>query len=191
VLAGVIINDNVAGLSWRPIFLVNVILGIAGLALAARILPRLDGQPSTQLDGWGPWPVACLVTGTASLAVFGRRQVTAADPLLAPGLLRNRGFTSGMVAGLAIFAATTGLVYVRSLFLQLGQHASGSLSSVQQLASGIGSAVVTTVFLHGSTSGAGHAMTASLIVVASLLVLAAPLVALMPAKAPVGPHPAG
>ena len=315
VLAGVIIDANVAGLSWRPVFLVNVILGVAGLVLAARILPRLDGQPSTQLDGWGagwlalamfgllygliegsssgwgPLPVACLVIGAAFLAMFGRRQVTATEPLLAPGLLRNRGFTSGMIAGLAIFAATTGLVYVLSLFLQLGQHASprsaalalvpltigiiasafvamgglvarlgralifiglgvvlagclwmlglvladgtavghwalapalftigaglgccystvfdvalgdiaadeaggasGSLSSIQQLASGIGSAVVTTVFLHGIASGAGHAMTVSLIVVAGLLVLAAPLVALMPATAPDGPHPAG
>jgi hypothetical protein len=315
VLAGVVINANVAGLSWRPVFLVNVILGVAGLVLATRILPRLDGQPSTQLDGWGaswlavamfgllygliegsssgwgPWPVACLVTGAVFLAVFARRQVTAAEPLLAPGLLRSRGFTSGMLAGLAIFAATTGLVYVLSLFLQLGQHAtprsaalalapltigiiasafaamgglvarlgralifiglgivlagclwtlglvladgtgvghwalapalftigaglgccystvfdvalgdiapdeaggaSGSLSSVQQLASGIGSAVVTTVFLHGNMVGAGHAMTVSLIVVAGLLVLAAPLVALMPARAPADPHPAG
>jgi MFS family permease len=192
-----------------------------------------------------------------------------------------------MIAGLAIFAATTGLVYVLSLFLQLGQHASpraasltlvpltvgiiasafaamgglvarlgrtlifvglaivllgcgwtlalavadgaslghwalapalftigagmgccystvfdvalgdispaeagsasGSLSSVQQLAAGIGSAVVTTVFLHASGSDPARAMTLSLIVVAGLLALAAPLVTLMPAKAPAEP----
>ena len=62
--------------------------------------------------------------------------------------------------------------------------ASGSLSSVQQLAAGIGSAVVTTVFLRGIGNSPAHAMTLSLIVVAGLLALAAPLVTLMPAKAP-------
>jgi EmrB/QacA subfamily drug resistance transporter len=311
VLAGVIINVNVLGLSWRPIFLVNVVLGVIGLTLAIRILPRLEASPGTRLDGWGagwlaaamfsllygliegsssgwgPVPVACLGAGAAFLAAFGRRQVTAAAPLIAPGLLRNRGFTSGMIAGLAIFAATTGLVYVLSLFLQLGQHASaqtasltlvpltigiiasafaamgglvarlgrtlimlglgivllgcgwvvalvvsygvslghwalapalftigigmgccystvfdvalgdiapeeagsasGSLSSVQQLAAGIGSAVVTTIFLHGIGNSPAHAMTLCLIVVGGLLALAAPLVTLMPAKAPAEP----
>src|SRR6185369_1659921 len=42
VLAGFIISADLFGLSWRPIFLANVILGIIGLVIAARILPRED-----------------------------------------------------------------------------------------------------------------------------------------------------
>ena len=103
---------------------------------------------------------------------------------LAPAL-----FTIG--AGLGCCYSTVFDVALGDIAADEAGGASGSLSSIQQLASGIGSAVVTTVFLHGIASGAGHAMTVSLIVVAGLLVLAAPLVALMPATAPDGPHPAG
>src|SRR6185369_5681379 len=42
VLAGFIISADLFDLSWRPIFLANIILGIIGLVIAARILPRED-----------------------------------------------------------------------------------------------------------------------------------------------------
>ena len=48
VLAGFIISADLFGLSWRPIFLANVILGTIGLVIAAKILPRDDdGDRST------------------------------------------------------------------------------------------------------------------------------------------------
>ncbi|MDL4815057.1 MFS transporter [Actinomadura opuntiae] len=311
VLAGFIISADLFGLSWRPIFLINVVLGVIGLAVAARILPHDDGDRSAVVDGWGSgllagamfgllygliegstngWttvPIASIAAGVAFFAAFAHRQTTAADPLLKPSLLRNRGFTSGMLVGLAIFAATIGLLYVLSLFLQEGLHASprgaalallpltvgiigsafaamggllaklgrtlifvglaivlagcgwvlglvvasgtglgvwtltpaffviglglgccssaifdvamgditpdeagsasGSLSSIQQLASGLGSAAVTSIFFHGADSGLGHAMEISLIVVLGLVVLSIPLVALMPRRAPEHP----
>lgn len=40
ILAGFIINANLAGLSWRPVFLINVVLGTAGVLVALRLLPR-------------------------------------------------------------------------------------------------------------------------------------------------------
>ncbi len=148
VLAGFIISADLFGLSWRPIFLINLALGVIGLAVAVRILPYDDGDHSTVVDGWGSgllagamfgllygliegstngWtriPIAPIVAGLAFFAAFAHRQSTAADPLLKPSLLRNRGFTSGLLVGLAVFAATIGLVYVLSLFLQEGLHAS-------------------------------------------------------------------
>lgn len=66
--------------------------------------------------------------------------------------------------------------------------ASGSLSSIQQLASGIGSAAVTSIFFHAATSGLGHAMKVSLIVVLAVTALSLPVVALMPRKVPSQPH---
>ena len=148
VLAGFIISADLFGLSWRPIFLINLVLGVIGLAVAVRILPYDDGDHSTVVDGWGSgllagamfgllygliegstngWtriPITSIVVGLAFFAAFAHRQSTAADPLLKPSLLRNRGFTSGLLVGLAVFAATIGLVYVLSLFLQEGLHAS-------------------------------------------------------------------
>ncbi|MFI6071853.1 MFS transporter [Actinoplanes sp. NPDC051343] len=313
VLAGFIISADLFGLSWRPIFIANVLLGAAGLVTAVKILPRDDGDRSIVVDGWGSgllaatmvgllygliegstngWsavPVTSLTAGVLFLAAFAYRQRTATHPLITPSLLRNRGFTSGMLVGLTVFAAGTGLIFVLSLFLQEGLHvgpwdaslglvpltlgiiasafaamgglvarlgrtlvfvgltvvlagcgavlalvdhsgtevglwalapalfvigvgiglcfatiptvalgdakpeeagsASGSLSSIQQLASAIGSAGVTSVFFQAATSGIGHAMRVTLVVVLAVTALSLPVVALMPRRAPAEPHP--
>jgi EmrB/QacA subfamily drug resistance transporter len=144
VLAGFIIDANIAGLSWRPVFLINVVLGAAGLIAAIRLLPRVEADPATRVDltgsvllgaavfsllygliqgssnGWRTVPVALLCAAAVFFAGFCRRQATAAQPLLKPALLANQGFTSGLVVGLAFFAALSGLTYVISLFLQTG-----------------------------------------------------------------------
>ncbi|MFI5735915.1 MFS transporter [Kribbella sp. NPDC051587] len=307
VLAGLLIGADLFGLSWRPIFLINVVLGGIGLVVATRILPRDDGDRSIAIDGWGSgllaatmfgllygliegasngWgatAVTSIVAGVLLLTAFGYRQRTAADPLIKPSLLRNRGFSAGMLVGLAIFAATTGLLYVLSLFIQEGLHAgpqqtsmallpltvgiiatafaamaglmaklgrtmiflglvfvlagcawilavvqhsgtnvslwtlapaffvtgvgiggigmiytialgdtapdeagsaSGSLSSIQQLASGIGSAAVATIFFHGAASGLDHALKVSLVVVLIVTAVSIPAVGLLPRRAP-------
>src|ERR1700744_2870774 len=63
VLAGFVISADVFGLSWRPIFLINVILGVTGLIMAARILPRDDGDRSTVVDGWASGLLAAAMLG--------------------------------------------------------------------------------------------------------------------------------
>jgi MFS family permease len=313
VLAGFIISADLFGLSWRPIFLANVILGGIGLVIAARILPRDDdGDRSTVVDGWGSgllaatmigllygliegstngWsavPVASITVGVLLFAAFAHRQRTATQPLIKPSLMKNRGFTSGLLVCLVAVAAGTGLIFVLSLFLQEGLHASprdaslgllpltlgliaagfaamgglvakygrrlvfigltvdlvgcgwvlalvdhsgtnvslsalapalfvigvgiglsfatiptvalgdakpdeagsasGSLSSIQQLASAIGSAAVTSIFFQAAPSGLGHAMKVSLIVVLAVTALSLSIVALMPRNAPSEPH---
>jgi predicted MFS family arabinose efflux permease len=52
--------------------------------------------------------------------LFCVRQRKAAAPLIEPSLLKNRGFTSGLILGVVFFAAVAGLLYVLSLFLQNG-----------------------------------------------------------------------
>ncbi|HEY5352003.1 MAG TPA: MFS transporter [Streptosporangiaceae bacterium] len=142
IVAGFIISANIAGLAWRPIFLINIVLGTAGFAAALRLLPR-DGQASAvpidglgsgllgasmlsliygliegSTAGWTAVPIGCLAAGAVLLAAFGLRQRMAADPLILPSLLANRGFTSGLLLGLAFFAAVNGLAYVLSLYYQ-------------------------------------------------------------------------
>jgi EmrB/QacA subfamily drug resistance transporter len=312
VLAGFVISADVFGLSWRPIFLVNVILGVIGLVIAVKILPRDDGDRSTVVDGWASgllavtmigllygliegstdgWsviPIVSITVGVLFFAAFAYRQRTATHPLIKPSLMKNRGFASGLLVCLVAVAAGTGLLFVLSLFLQEGLHvsprdtslgllpltlglvaagfaamgglvarlgrrlvlsgltvdlvgcgwvlvlversgtnvslwalapaffvigvgiglsfatipvvalgdakpdeagsASGSFSSIQQLASAIGSAAVTSIFFQAGTSGLGHAMRVTLIVVLALTAFSLPVVALMPRKAPVEPH---
>jgi EmrB/QacA subfamily drug resistance transporter len=163
IVAGFLISADVAGLTWRPIFLINIVLGTAGFAAALRLLPHdgpasavpIDGLGSGLLGasmlaliygliegstaGWTALPAACLLAGLVLLAGFGVRQRMAPDPLILPSLLANRGFTAGLLLGLAFFAAVNGLAYVLSLFFQtaLGLSASRAALALSPLMAGI------------------------------------------------------
>jgi EmrB/QacA subfamily drug resistance transporter len=154
ILAGFIISANIGGLTWRPIFLINIVLGTVGFVAALRVLPQdapgdpvsIDGLGAGLLgasmlgliygliegstDGWTAVPIGCLAAGAAMLVAFGVRQRMAADPLILPSLLANRGFTAGMLLGLAFFAAVNGLAYVISLFFQTGLGMTARAASI-------------------------------------------------------------
>src|SRR3984885_15487198 len=50
LLAGVLIDADLFGLGWRPMFLINIVLGVAGLVLGARLLPRDRGDVIVRVD---------------------------------------------------------------------------------------------------------------------------------------------
>jgi EmrB/QacA subfamily drug resistance transporter len=305
LLAGVLIDANLFGLSWRPMFLINIVLGVAGLVAGLRLLPRDRGDASVRIDvagsvllagtmlgllfgliegstsGWTALPIAAMAAGLACFAAFCQRQRTAVAPLIKPSLLRNRGFTAGLIVGLVVFAAIGGLIYAVSLYLQRGLgysplraavvgfapvaaglviasvasmnllgrlgrkltlagivvtvagvgwllllvtgstptaaslapamtviglgmgatfatiydiaigdidpaeagSASGSLSSIQQLANAIGPAIITTIYFDAVSGGQGHAMSVSLGAVIGIGVLSALAVPLLPRRA--------
>ena len=60
-------------------------------------------------------------------------------PLILPSLLKNRGFTAGLLVGLAYFAAVNGFAYVCSLFFQtaLGLSPSHAAIGLAPLMAGI------------------------------------------------------
>src|SRR5580693_7947424 len=144
LLAGLLIDANLFGLGWRPMFLINIVLGAAGLAAGLRLLPHDAGDRAVSIDalgsallaacmlgllfgliqgstdGWTAAPVAALAAGVIFFAAFAQRQRTAAAPLIKPSLLRNQGFTAGLILGLVFFATVAGLLYAVSLFLQRG-----------------------------------------------------------------------
>ncbi|MFI0416958.1 MFS transporter [Spongiactinospora sp. 9N601] len=157
VLAGFVIDADFAGLSWRPIFLVNLLLGTVGVVLAARILPRDNADRSVTVDGvgagilavamfgtmfgliegsetdWSALSLAALALGVVFLLLFARRQRTATAPLIEPSLFRNKGFTSGLLVGLMFFAVTNGLGFVISLFIQQALGASPGSAALGML----------------------------------------------------------
>ena len=66
ILGGALIAWDVAGLGWRTIFLINVPLGLAALALAAAVLPESRAE-----DGPRPDPVGMVLVSTGfALLVF-------------------------------------------------------------------------------------------------------------------------
>jgi EmrB/QacA subfamily drug resistance transporter len=147
VLAGALVEANLWGIGWRLVFLINVPIGIAALAGAARVLPRTVAHPGTRLDvvgmvligvalttiiypliegrteGWPAWTFVSLAAGALLLGAFvvwERRRH--GDPLIEPGLMGNRTYTSGILVALAFFGAFGGLLLCVSLFAQLGEH---------------------------------------------------------------------
>jgi EmrB/QacA subfamily drug resistance transporter len=147
IIGGALIDVDVSGTGWRAVFLVNLPLGVAGLLGALRVMPRTGGTPGTRLDpggavivtfaafaliyplvqgrelGWPAWSFGLLAAGVAGFGLFAayeRRHRERA--LIAPSLLANRAFTSGIVVAVGFFAAMIGLNLVISLFCQLGEH---------------------------------------------------------------------
>ncbi len=146
VLAGALVQANLWGIGWRLVFLINVPIGIAALAGAVRVLPRTVAHPQIRLDtggmvligaaltaiiypliqgrtaGWPAWTFVSLAAGAVLLGAFAlweRRHRS--DPLIEPGLLANRTYTSGILVSLAFFGAFGGLLLCVSLFAQLGE----------------------------------------------------------------------
>ena len=148
VVTGLLIKANVAGLSWRPIFLINVPACVAALALASMHLPagRSARRPWFDLEGtilvvtgWGllvfpliegralGWPIWAYAMIVGSILIFGvlagaQRGAERAgrSPLIMPGLFRHRSFSVGLVLSLLLFAAIAAFALTLSLTLQLG-----------------------------------------------------------------------
>jgi MFS family permease len=53
ILGGLLLQANVLGLTWRPIFLVNVPVGALALIAAVLVVPRAGGQRRPRLDPVG------------------------------------------------------------------------------------------------------------------------------------------
>jgi EmrB/QacA subfamily drug resistance transporter len=146
ILAGALIEANLWGIGWRLVFFINVPIGIAAFVGAVRVLPRTIAHPGIRLDtggmvligaaltaiiypliqgradGWPAWTFVSLAAGAILIVAFllWERRLHG-DPLIEPGLLANRTYTSGLLVGFAFFGAFGGLALCVSLFAQLGE----------------------------------------------------------------------
>ncbi|UFQ13574.1 MULTISPECIES: MFS transporter [Streptomyces] len=146
VLGGVLTQADLLGLSWRPIFLVNVPVGLAVLLLGRTYVPESTVRRADRLDVAGMllsglaiilvlfpltegpaqgWPLWCFVVLAAGVLVLGvflrhqrRRQGNA--PLVTLTLFRLRQFSGGMAADL-LHGLLCGLFFMTwTLYLQNG-----------------------------------------------------------------------
>jgi MFS family permease len=173
VLGGLLISANIDGLGWRPIFLVNVPIGLAGLLLARRYVPDtrhgapapIDG-PGTVLLGltvlallipltegrslhWPAWTIALLVVAPLAAAFFVRIERRAEragrTPLVPPSLLQHRSMRRGLMLALPFFAGFGAFMFCYALLVQDGLHASA-------LTAGLGLVPMAATFLLASLS---------------------------------------
>ena len=171
ILAGFLIDANILGLGWRPMFLLNIVVGGVALVAAIRWLPTVEGDPTVQIDVRGSllligttftllfgliegssegWSALSFASTAASVLFFGAfvaRQRTSPQPLVAPSLLRNRGFSAGLATGLLVFAAFNGLMYVIALYFQLGLGFSPSQAALNLLPLTIGIIIASGVWM--------------------------------------------
>lgn len=147
LLGGLLVSANIAGTGWRPIFLVNVPVGILGILLSRNIpatrsnAPVPVDSPGTALLGatllaflipltegrslgWPAWTVIllCLSPILAGLFVLVERRVEARGgiPLVPLSVISVRSVRRGVVTGIPFFISFGGFMFVYALALQDG-----------------------------------------------------------------------
>src|SRR5215213_7254358 len=131
------------GLGWEWVFAVNVPVGVAGAALAGRLLPESREPGAARLDVWGALTLTAgvgavllglsrgeaegltavvtlgpLAAGLSLLALFAAIERRAHAPLVPPGALRAPGLAVGVGAALALTGATTPAMFLCVLHVQ-------------------------------------------------------------------------
>lgn len=148
LLGGVLVAADIAGTTWRPIFLINVPIGLAGLLLAKRTVPDTRAADPARPDvvgtallgatmlallvplmtgqalDWPLWEIGLLVA-TPVLAVLFLRNQRAQErsgrlPLLPPSVVGLRSMRTGLIAAVPFFAGFGGFMFVYAVALQSG-----------------------------------------------------------------------
>ena len=148
VLGGVIVSADLFGTGWRPVFLVNVPIGIALLGWAGRHLPADRGAAHRALDPAGVltlsaavlllvvplvlgheenWPAWCWLSLAASVVAFAvfvqverRLAARGGAPLVADRVLRAPGLLVGAAALFVALINYAGFLFSFALHLQSG-----------------------------------------------------------------------
>ena len=146
LIGGGLVQANIAGLGWRSCFLINVPVGALALLLAARLVPESRAEQRGRLDligtvlvsaavtavvlplvegrqhGWPAWTWVSLVASPLIVALFvAHQRRPGREPLLAPSLFRDRGFTAGLLTQLVFWCGQASFFLVLSLYLQHGR----------------------------------------------------------------------
>ena len=169
ILGGVIVQANLFGLTWRPIFYLNVFVGVAAVIAALLIVPDSKAPQALKLDlvgvllltlalgmllfpliegrelGWPAWGFALMIAAAPTLAIFVlyERYKSRKDgsPLVVLALFRQRAFVAGMIVNLLFFGAFSAFIFVLALYLQIGLSFSPLTAGLTLLPFSIGSVI--------------------------------------------------
>ena len=148
LIGGGLVQGNMFGLGWRPIFLVNVPVGAVALFFAARTLrdARAEGRPTLdwggiallslflsllsyplvegQSAGWPRWMLGSLVASVPALAVFVfyefALQLRGRSPLVNLRLFRDPAFGLGLIMAGTFFGGLAAFFLGLTVFMQQG-----------------------------------------------------------------------
>ena len=148
LLGGLLTQHNLLGLDWRPIFLINVPVGIAAAAASAVLVRESRAPQPPRLDPGGValisaalllllfplvqgrqlgWPLWTFVAMAGSVPVFAafvayerRKDRRDGSPLVQMRLFRSRAFAVGIMIAVTFFLGVTSFALILTLFLQTG-----------------------------------------------------------------------
>ena len=148
VLGGLLLKWNIAGLDWRPLFLINIPVGLFAFGMGMKYLPKGKSPHPLKLDlvgtgiivatmllivfpliqgreyGWPAWSFAMLLAAIPGLAVFiwwqKKKEKIDGSPLVLPSLFRNRSFSTGLALNLLFELVMVGFFLTLTLVLQIG-----------------------------------------------------------------------
>jgi MFS family permease len=210
LFGGFLVSANIDGLTWRPIFLVNVPIGLAGLVLARRYVPATRADRAARVDipgtallaalvlalllpltegratGWPAWTIAALAAAPLLAAGFGLVEVTKERagrlPLVPPSLLRQASMRRGLAIAWIFFAGFGAFMFCYALIVQRGLRESA-------LAAGAGLVPMGITFLLASLAtsrllarfGTRVLVTGALLQAAGLVIIGGTVLASWPA----------
>ena len=150
LVGGLLVSADIAGTSWRPIFLVNVPIGVIVLLVASRIVPATRSPHPVGVDlpgtvlfaasltallvplteghslGWPWWTwlllAVAVLLGAVTHVVEKRAEARGEVPLLPPSLLRLPSMSRGLVMVLAFSIGFGAFMFVFALTVQDGLH---------------------------------------------------------------------
>ncbi len=148
VLGGLLVSANIFNLSWRPIFLINLPLGLLTVLAATRFVTESRSPKARQLDlggvailtaalslllypliqgresGWPLWTFVCLAASVPALLLFIQyeKHVTArgGSPLVELSLFHDRAFVIGLFSGVCFFSGAAAFFLISTVYLQNG-----------------------------------------------------------------------
>jgi len=147
-LGGILLSADIGGLSWRPIFLVNVPVAALTFLFGFKRVPESVSptRPSLDLAGVGlltltaglltipiveggalGWPLWCwlfLAAVPVAGAAFVRWEHLARatrQPLVDLGLFRSKDFRRGLFVNVTLYATISAFFFVLGLYLQTGR----------------------------------------------------------------------
>jgi len=145
---GLLIEGDLFGLDWRPIFLVNIPIGLFTVAAAFAAVPATQPHPGMKNDwggmaiaglsvfllvfplieghtlGWPAWTFAMIAASLLGFLAFflheRRQERRGAGELLPVALMTNGSFLLGSAMTIVFFSGVSGFFLVLAVFLQSG-----------------------------------------------------------------------
>jgi len=174
VIGGLLIKANIAGLSWRPLFLINIPVGIISFLLAVKYLPDGKSDHPLKLDligtgiilvamgllvypliqgrdaGWPLWTYLMLAASVPVLLIFAKwlkhKDQLDGSPLVVPSLFKSLPFRAGLSINLIFQAAMLSYFLTSSLILQIGLEYSAIHAALTGLPVAVGISFTMAIF---------------------------------------------